>query len=388
MLTPPPPSMPRRPDSSDLPPDLDARLREAASDDAEHAAWRRVWQLLDRAAPATDAAGGASTEATDAAWAALHVRLDADAPGAAPAPEEGGVRRRTARAARRPARRRSGMRAGWRAAVPVVAVPVVLALMLAGAAWWWTQPVRLDAPAGARTVATLPDGTTVELNSGTALRHARALADWPVLGAATRTVRLRGEAFFDVATDGRPFVVETPNARVEVLGTQFNIRARAEGAGPVTQVTLAEGRVRVRPTDPTADAAGADAAGAGTAGAGGADGGGAGVVLDRPGAQARIAGAAAALTPVDTGRVAVARVLAWRRAGFAAADQPLPAVVRELERRYDAELRLAPGTPTPALTLYYPTAAPLETILADICSAEGLRYRRTSTGYVLEPAAP
>lgn len=384
MLTTPPPSMPRRPDSSadlppDLPSDLDARLREDAGDDAEHAELRRVWHLLGRTAPdatasdanvsdanAADAPAADEGAAIDAAWTALQARLDADAPDAAPARSAGAARQRGARAARRPARRRV---AGWR-----VAVPVVLALVLAGAAWWWTQPVRLAAAAGARTTATLPDGTTVELNSGTTLRHARALADWPVVGAATRTVHLRGEAFFDVATDGRPFVVETPNARVEVLGTQFNVRARTEGAeGPVTQVTLAEGRVRVR-----------SAARAGAASDASAQGG--GVVLGRPGAQARVRGADAAVAPADTGRVAVARVLAWRRAGFAVTDRPLPAVARELARRYDTTVRLAPGTPAYALTLYYPTAAPLETILADICSAEGLRYRRTSTGYVLEPA--
>jgi ferric-dicitrate binding protein FerR (iron transport regulator) len=41
-----------------------------------------------------------------------------------------------------------------------------------------------------------------------------------------RTVRLHGEAYFDVAhTGNQPFVVEAAGTKTRVLGTQFGIRA-------------------------------------------------------------------------------------------------------------------------------------------------------------------
>ena len=42
-------------------------------------------------------------------------------------------------------------------------------------------------------------------------------------------VRLTGEAYFDVVEEDAPFVVETFNAEVRVLGTRFNVRAWPEG---------------------------------------------------------------------------------------------------------------------------------------------------------------
>ena len=59
-----------------------------------------------------------------------------------------------------------------------------------------------------------------------------------------RRVELKGEAFFDVTHDeNRPFVVETYACNVEVLGTKFDVEARAE-AEEFT-ASLVEGCVRV-----------------------------------------------------------------------------------------------------------------------------------------------
>ena len=69
----------------------------------------------------------------------------------------------------------------------------------------------------------LPDGSMVFLNT-----HSRLV--YPVnFKGRKRTVKLDGEAFFEVESDVKPFVVNVVNeASVEVLGTSFNLRTDPE----------------------------------------------------------------------------------------------------------------------------------------------------------------
>jgi ferric-dicitrate binding protein FerR (iron transport regulator) len=232
-------------------------------------------------------------------------------------------------------------------------------LLLIGAAVWWQQPVTVQAPSGAQVTATLPDGSTVELNSGTTLRYPRGFQSWPGVAADRRTVELEGEAFFSVTHGDKPFEVRTFNTRIEVLGTAFNVRGRSESES--TEVVVASGRVRVAPFA-SANASRPDAA----------------VVLDQPGQSSRVTHAAAAPSTVD-----VDRVLAWRRAGFAVSDQPLAVVARELERRYNLTVRLTSEARAQggSLSLYYNAEVDPETIVHDLCTARGLSYRPISNGY-------
>ncbi|CAG5016878.1 hypothetical protein DYBT9275_05656 [Dyadobacter sp. CECT 9275] len=60
--------------------------------------------------------------------------------------------------------------------------------------------------------------------------------------SGNREVELNGEAFFKIAKiKGSRFIVKTPEARVEVLGTQFNVHTRREN----TTVVLREGKVNL-----------------------------------------------------------------------------------------------------------------------------------------------
>lgn len=79
------------------------------------------------------------------------------------------------------------------------------------------------------------DQTKVVLNDGSKLMYDEA--NWE----QERSVNLEGEAVFDVQT-GSPFIVNTPNGTVEVLGTNFNVRAW----GKKLHVECYEGSVRVR----------------------------------------------------------------------------------------------------------------------------------------------
>src|SRR3712207_8218705 len=64
---------------------------------------------------------------------------------------------------------------------------------------------------------TLNDGTQVWLNKGAKLTYP------PSFDEKERTVSLVGEAYFNVKhSHDVPFIVESRNARVKVLGTEFN----------------------------------------------------------------------------------------------------------------------------------------------------------------------
>jgi transmembrane sensor len=66
----------------------------------------------------------------------------------------------------------------------------------------------------------LSDGTKVFLNAGAQLTYPKTF------DINERTVKLTGEAFFDVArNETQPFIIKTSKANIRVLGTSFNVLA-------------------------------------------------------------------------------------------------------------------------------------------------------------------
>ncbi len=88
---------------------------------------------------------------------------------------------------------------------------------------------------GEKKVITLPDGSRIELNTGTSLRLAADTSE--------RKVWLdRGEAYFQIHHDAaHPFTVVTGDHRVVDLGTRFVVRKDQSRI----EVSLVEGRARV-----------------------------------------------------------------------------------------------------------------------------------------------
>jgi ferric-dicitrate binding protein FerR (iron transport regulator) len=229
---------------------------------------------------------------------------------------------------------------------------------------WWQQPVTVAVPRGAQRLVALPDGSSIQLNSDSRLQYQRGFQAWPLLAARQRVVSLEGEAFFEVVRQSRPFVVETFNARVEVLGTQFNVRARSGSLEGETQVILSSGQVRVTASaNQTYEA-----------------------MLTTAGEVARV-GDAVEETPMPV--VSLDRALAWRQQGFTVVDQSLAFVLAEVERRYALTIAVDEGmTLDTLMTLFYPNGATAERIIHDICLEQGCRYRQTSDGFALVPVPP
>lgn len=332
---------------SNMPPKLRKALEERAS--ADKASERspdpdELWKILGRAEPSD-----ASLPDADETWAGVRRQIDAQGD------DEDDRRADDRRPSRSGSRTSSTRRRLWRWGGAVATLLVLVVAM-----WWWSQPIELTATAGTTVSHVLPDGSTVELNSDTRLTYSRFFSAPSVLEADRRLVQLDGEAYFEVEAGGRPFVVQTPTAHVEVRGTAFSVRSRDDEEHE-TQVALAEGQVRVE------GRASVDAE-----------------RTLRPGQAVTVGGDGRISAVRDT---SIDRVLAWRRGGFAVTAKPLPALATALERRFGTSIRLDPSIPTTTrsdpLTLYYSQSVDLETILHDVCMARGLTYRATANGYIL-----
>lgn len=100
------------------------------------------------------------------------------------------------------------------------------------------KEVVITAPTGQKAKVFLPDRSGVWLNSGTILSYRTDF------GITERTVKISGEAFFDVSRDeSKPFCVQAGDIVVHVLGTRFNINSSVENGN--TSISLLSGKVNV-----------------------------------------------------------------------------------------------------------------------------------------------
>ncbi|NCE91221.1 FecR family protein [Pseudomonas sp. L13] len=158
-------------------------------------------------------------QAQDDAWQEVQAMLDG-------LREPARVIRRAEQAAwRKPLRR-------W-----AYAAAVLLAVGLTVQNTPWLDRLRADYATGtgeSRTIE-LADGSHLQLNTDSAVQIR--------MSAGERQIRLlRGEGFFDVTKDpARPFVVQSGDGWVRVVGTQFSVARRDDQ----TRVLVAQGKVEV-----------------------------------------------------------------------------------------------------------------------------------------------
>ena len=388
-----------------LPEALRARLSDLSPEERRKRA--RLWHLLEGLLSADTMPGDAEPIGDDEAWAELQTRIRSDtapdttgrlsrespsqepsptereqgeAKPSAPSPPEANSRggaagvdvspndatsnvdARARLRGERPPREKArsapdglGDRVRW-------GVAVVAALAVIVVAYTWFAPVRVEAPVQEQITYALPDGSAVTLASGSTLEYSRGFRFLPFIDAAERSVELDGEAYFDIVSAERSFVVSTFNARIEVLGTQFNVRARADDRDRSTRVTLLDGDVRV------STPAGGDSR-----------------LLSSPGSAAIVPNGH---PPKRVQDIVPDRAAAWRRGGFSATRLPLGSVLRDLERRFGIHIETADDVDqsTP-LTLHYGFVSTAKTIIHDVCLSEGLRFRPTNKGYeIYNPA--
>lgn len=88
----------------------------------------------------------------------------------------------------------------------------------------------------------LPDGSVVWLNQGSQLTYPSSFA------SNERTVKLEGEAFFEVVrNENTPFFVETQDMTIKVLGTSFSVKNDKKNT--LAEAVLVSGKVEVHFTN-------------------------------------------------------------------------------------------------------------------------------------------
>jgi len=187
---------------------------------------------------------------------------------------------------------------------------------------------------GERMVAELPDGSKVDMNSGSTLIY------YPLKWKFERKLRFEGEGLFNV-TKGSEFSVESANGITQVLGTSFNIYARDDKY----RVTCLTGKIQV--TSRTNDTA---------------------VLLPQNHAE------------LEDGKLVVTKMfetekaISWKQNYFFFAGRPLKEVIDEIERQYAVTIKLDPQLNNRNFGSNFSKQHSVEDVLNYVCKPMNLKF--------------
>lgn len=170
---------------------------------------------------------------------------------------------------------------------------------------------ELETERGEKARVTFSDGTRVTLNSSSTVKFPEEFH------GSIREVHLDGEAFFEVAHEpGHPFIVHSQDAKIEVLGTEFNVRGWSEDAS--VEVVVRGGEVSVQS------------------------------VNQRPENNPEIILTEGYKTQLDKGQLPIApqkvdvrNHLLWTSGGMYFDNESFSQVVRDLERRFNVHITVS-----------------------------------------------
>lgn len=101
------------------------------------------------------------------------------------------------------------------------AISAAAILILAISLFWLNQPAPQQTLASGQSVINqkLADGSEIILNKQSSLHYPKTFK------GKTRSVELKGEAFFNISPDkSKPFIIDVKDVLVTVVGTSFNVR--------------------------------------------------------------------------------------------------------------------------------------------------------------------
>ncbi|RXK86575.1 FecR family protein [Filimonas effusa] len=175
----------------------------------------------------------------------------------------------------------------------------------------------ITTPKGRQFHVVLPDATEVWLNAASSIEYPVAFK------GAERRVKITGEVYFDVANRSwQPFIVETEQMKLEVLGTSFNINSYANEQ--TIQTTLLTGAVKVTLVPDNSHqhkTAHYKVLVPGQTS-----------VLSKPGAQSNA-------SLVVTDKIDAGKITAWKNGLFNFDGADLHSIMRQLERWYNIEVQ-------------------------------------------------
>jgi transmembrane sensor len=204
-----------------------------------------------------------------------------------------------------------------------------------------TDPVHFATPVGIRQLITLPDGSTIMLNTNSEVAVS--------FGAANRKAQLlRGEMLANIHHDvAHPFLVQSGDIEVVDVGTQFAVQQQTQR----TRLTVIEGSVQLSctPCQPTFQ-------------------GRTSTLHTEPVAMSLSSGQQVDLTYTDgrarltrreSTREELARAMAWTNGHLSFKEEPLAEVVKEFNRYNTKQLVIAdPAIAQLPLSGYFPAHDP------------------------------
>ncbi|RAJ08003.1 FecR family protein [Arenibacter echinorum] len=165
----------------------------------------------------------------------------------------------------------------------------------------------LTIPRGGQFFVQLSDGTEVWLNSETKLKYPVTFKD----GLTRKVELLYGEAYFKVSPSkdhkGAAFNVLTKSQEIDVLGTEFNIKAYNNDQ--IMATTLVEGKIRIKKGEVSETLA--------------------------PNQQAKISHES---DNIDIQEIDVSQEISWVKGLFSFNEKPLEEILTVLSRWYDTEV--------------------------------------------------
>ena len=194
----------------------------------------------------------------------------------------------------------------------------------------------------------LSDSSIVFLNSGSSIEFLEPFND------KSREVHLKGEAFFSVNKDGRPFIVTTSNSKTTVLGTKFDVWAR----NGKTRIIVKEGKVNLTRINTSTE----------------------GVDLS----NGQLSTVMKNREPSPPEDVNPNYLLGWMEGRLVFNHTPLNEIADELERFYNVKLSLENKN----LNVYTLTGSfennELDSVLTMICLTLDLDYEKQESGYLIK----
>ncbi len=292
------------------------KLRTRAEIDEEAAAW--VWRMESGPAGGADAPGfeawlrqdprhRRAVEELTRVWDALD--------GLAGAQRAAGMAGLSGSSGAAPVGAVSGRRY-W-----LLAAAAMLIATVGGVVWLHrgNETQTLATAVGQHRDVTLTDGTVITLNTNTIVETK--------FGRRAREIYLRkGEAHFEVAQDRlRPFLVHAGDAVVRAIGTEFEVRVRADQH---VDVLVTEGRVEVGPDMPDAQPRGAGASAEPVPT----------VTVRAVAAGQQLSTATTDYTVVAVSSEQLSSELAWREGAVVFDGEPLGEAIAEIQRYTDARI--------------------------------------------------
>ena len=207
----------------------------------------------------------------------------------------------------------------------------------------------VSTPKGGQYHVVLPDGSKVWLNAASSLRFPTAFT------GNERRVAITGEVYFEIAHNPKmPFLVNTLETEISVLGTHFNVMAYPDEK--VIKTTLLEGAVKVSKAGRSA--------------------------MLSPGQQARISDLSAAIRVLND--VNTDKEVAWKTGFFEFEDDNLESIMRQVSRWYDVDVTYEGNMSKEHFTGRLPRNANVSKVLK-ILSLSGIKYRIEGKSIILTP---